>query len=509
MIKQQKSKSLIVDRYGKALLSNNSYSSTTNRKLNNANYTTNRYLSSGTTNSYNFLNPSERRLINEFARDLFRSSPTIHSAITKKNEWVCATGWKPLYRGTNIAWGEQATEYINNVVYPNCYCGNSNMTWNRLLLTISNQLDVSGDVLIVLTKTRDGLSRLSLYPSNMVGDRTAGKHIVDSGRFTGCLLDDGVIMNSSETPIAYRILQESKDEDYDISVRDSQLLFEPNDLCRRGISVIAPSLLTYLSIDDIANALNRTVFADSKTGLVVSTDTGTGEDFVSDDNLMSADNGGQTTKTVFQPSIIELGDVTFLNAKSGEKIETLKSDRPHTNVQEWIRYLSETVVYDLGWALPLINPDRLTTGNCKMLESQIQQTISVRQQTLKRIANTYTLWALANAMESGELPKLNNNEWRAWDWAMPSEFVINSTDSSDLEGWSSGTKTLQELAARNAGDWLEVRSQRQRESVDALQRATEINKQFPQLSFERCLDMIGTGTSKNTSPKTEQTITTI
>ena len=91
-------------------------------------------------------------------------------------------------------------------------------------------------------------------------------------------------------------------------------------------------------------------------------------------------------------------------------------------------------------------------------------------------------------------------DYNPWSWG--TSIYFNS-------GWSSGTKTLQEIAARNAGDWLEVRSQRQRETVDALQRATEINKQFPQLSFERCLDMIGTGTSKNTSPKTEQTITTI
>ena len=47
-------------------------------------------------------------------------------------------------------------------------------------------------------------------------------------------------------------------------------------------------------------------------------------------------------------------------------------------------------------------------------------------------------------------------------------------------------------------------------TIDALLiQAADINKQYPQLSFERCLDMIGTGTSKNTSPKTEQTITTI
>jgi len=407
MTKNVRAKSLLVDRYGSPMaLTSKSYSSNTTRKLNSSNYTSQRWFGGNTTNEYTFLNPSERRLINQFALDLFRSSPTIHAAINKKNEWTCATGWKPLYRGSDIQWGKQATDYILNVVYPNCFVGSSNMTFNRLLLSIANQIDVAGDVLVVFVKTRDGLSRLALYPSNTIGQRDYGKQSVESGRYKGAIIDDGVIMNSSDTPFAYRVLQDNKEDDYDISVRDAQLVFEPTDLCRRGISIIAPSLLTYLSIDDIASALNRTVYNDSKQGIIVSTEQGTGDEYVSDDGLMSADSQAVTAKaSAFQPHIIETGDVMFVNAKSGEKVEPFKTDRPHTNTQEWIRYLSETVVYDLGWALPLISPEKLTGANAKMIESQVQQTIATRQQTLKRIANIYTTWALSNAMMNGDLPQ--------------------------------------------------------------------------------------------------------
>lgn len=509
MRKLASKQSLLVDRFGKALVSTQNYSSGTSRKLNNFNYTSQRYLSGNTSNEYRFLNPSERRLINQFALDLFRSSPVIHSAINKKNEWACATSWKPLYRGSNSKWGEEASRYLINAIYPNCYVGGSNMTFNRLLLSIANQLDVAGDILVVFTKTRDGLPRMALYPSNIVGQREIGKQIVDNGRYKNAQIDDGCIMNSSDLPIAYRVLQDTKEDDFDISVRDAQLLYEPTDLCKRGISIIAPSLLTFLSVDSIAEALNQTVTNESKLGLVVSTETGTGDEYESDDSLMSPDTAATAANaSTFQPHIIDLGQVTFVNAKSGEKVESLKTDRPHNNTQDWIRYLSETVVYDLGWALPLISPEKLTGANAKMIESQVQQTIAVRQQTLKRVATTYTAWAIATAMENGDLPKVSDDSWRQWDWSMPSEFVINATDVSDLQGWNAGTKTLQEIAARNAGDWQEVRAQRQREAVDALTRATDINKQFPQLSFERCLDIVGIGTSKNASPVAEQTITT-
>jgi putative IMPACT (imprinted ancient) family translation regulator len=114
MKKRVNVKPLLVDRNGKplALSTTQYYSNSTSRRLNNTNYVSQRYFGGANTNEYHFLDPSERRLINQFALDLFRSSPTIHSAINKKNEWTCATGWKPLYRGSNILWGNQATDYM-------------------------------------------------------------------------------------------------------------------------------------------------------------------------------------------------------------------------------------------------------------------------------------------------------------------------------------------------------------------------------------------------------------
>src|SRR6185369_16966183 len=96
--------SLLVDRNGRKLAFS-SYSTQT-RKLNNTNFTNYRPLyGCNNENPYKFLNPTERRLINQFALDLFRSSQIIHSAITKKNEWACATAWKPVYKGANVTWG--------------------------------------------------------------------------------------------------------------------------------------------------------------------------------------------------------------------------------------------------------------------------------------------------------------------------------------------------------------------------------------------------------------------
>jgi len=508
MASQTKTPSLLVDRYGKSLAIS-SYSSQT-RKLNNPAYINYRAMSTGNNNDpYKFLNPSERRLINQFALDLFRSSPTIHSAINKKNEWACSTAWKPIYNGANASWGKLASEYLNNVAYPNCSIAGPNMTFNRLLLTIANQIDIAGDILVTFVQTRDGIGRMQLYASPMVGDRSYNKAEVTDGRYKGAQIDDGVILNSSDTPIAYRILQENKLDDFDVSTRDASLVMEPTDLCNRGLSALGPSLLTYLSVEDITQALNQTVHNQSKQQFVVSTENGSGDEYVAEDSLDADLTVTPQASTNFVPHVVNLGPVAFVNAKNGEKIEAFKGEAPHMNSQEWIRYLSETVVYDLGWALPLISPEKLTGANAKMIESQVQSTISTRQATLKRVAQTYTLFALARAMENGDLPKLSNADWRQWAWSMPAEFVINSTDADDIAGWSAGTKTLQEISARNASDWVMTRNQRQIELEDAFVRADIlVTKSGGKISFERALTLIGTGAGPQVSPMAEQTITT-
>lgn len=514
MVKTQGKQSLLVDRHGKALaLSTNTYSSNS-RKLTNSRYVgQNRFLfGGGNTNPYKFLNPSERRLINQFALDLFHSSPIVHSAIQRKNEWVCATAWKPLYRGSDPEWGKLATNYLNSVAYPNVYVGGSAMTFNRLLLTISNQIDVLGDVLTAFAINPDGIAQIELYPSTMVGSRDYGKTTVTTGRYQSATIDDGVITNRRGKPIAYRLLSDKAEDDYDVSARDAQLIYEPSEISVRGISILAPGLLTALTTEEISAALTQMCHTEAKRQLIVSTESGNGDAFADSSNPMSDgidDSNNSTVDVAFTPNTIDLGDVSFINAKSGEKIESLKSDRPHANAQEWIRYLTEAVVYDAQWALPLISPEKLNGANLKMIESQLQQTIAVRQQTLKRVTTAYTLFALAVAMENGDLPKLSSDDWRKWDWSMPPMFVINGTEAEDIAAWTAGTETLDSIVSRYGSTATEIRTQRVIESKDAIDKANELVAYSKgSLSFERALTIVGIGGNPQVTPLAEQTITT-
>ncbi len=459
-------------------------------------------------NPYRFLSAWERNKINAYALDLYRSSPLINSAINRKNEWSCATHWQPIFRGKDKEWGKLALDYLNNELYATCNIAGPNYTWNRTLLTIANQLDIAGDCLIVFVPNETGM-RLAVYPSGMVGQRDS-KTVMEQGRYKGNEIDNGVVYARSGYPVAFNILQDTKDEDFLYSIKEANLLFEPNELCRRGISVLASPLLSLLDMQDIHGNINRTVKIDSRLPVAINTETGTGGDYTDGPGDTTDTTTGTAAEINSRPNVIEMDDYVFFKANVGEKFEVPQSNRPNSQAVDWLRHVSEECCTALGWPMGLIHQSQLAGSQAgRTIEAQVQQTIAVRQETLKRIAKIYTTSAITRAMESGRLPKVTTSDWRAWEWAMPPEFVMDSyySDQTDLQGLNAGTKTLQQVTSRNGGNWEETRAQRQYEIADACKRAKELQKEFTDLSFERALDLVGTGGKVNATPIQEQKIT--
>ena len=489
----------------------NTYSSTS-RKL-SQNWIVPRYVNYDT-NPYRFLNQYERIWINRYALDLFRSSPLINAAITRKNEWACATGFEPIFKGQDPDWGKLALDYLNNIVLPTCNTAGPNYSWNRTLLTIANQLDIAGDCLIVFVPYAGGV-RLAVYPSSLVGQRDATLNTLTDGRYRGSEIDNGVIYSTrlQGLPVAYNILQDDPDEDFTYSIREAQLLFEPNELCKRGISILASPLIALLDNQDTSANINRGLKKLTNLPIVVNTESGTGEDFVEGPGETSMQ--GTTTITMDQSkqgsnaNVLNFGDYTFFKAGAGEKYEIPNAPLPTTNAVEWVKYVSEECCSALRWPMGLLHPSSLgNTTAARAIEADVRRTIEVRQQTLIRLAKLFVSINLSAAMDAGLLPRTTNDDWRnGFTFSLPPEFVIDSyyADQTDLQGLKAGTKTLQEVISRNGGNWIDTNAQKLIENKSRIDHAKElVTYSGNALTFERALDMAGNLGNINAAPLQEQ-----
>lgn len=495
----------ILDQFGKIIVNKpkGNYSSTQNKL--NYNWVRPRYYASTDTDTFKCLNPYEKTLYHQLARDLFRSSCNIRSAITRKNSWACSNGFRPIYYGLDQEYGKLLIEYLNTVVLPNCNTAGQNYTFNRTLLTIANEIDVGGDAFVVFVQSRDGLLRMSIYPSSIVGQRNFSETIVQSGRYKGNNIFDGVVYDSYDTPIAYSILQNKKEDDYYMSSRNSQLLFEPEEgRMMRGISIIAAPLITALNQQDIEEYLTRTIKLESKMGVIFNTKTGTGEEHV-DGYTLGSEEAVTGTTTNTQPYIHDMGDYIFLDARNNESAQSFEPKQPGDRVADWVRSIEEKVLYALGWHLALISPNSIGSYAARVMESQVQQMISTRQQTLKRIAKLYCVASIARAIDTGIIPQPKNNssDWRNIDFSMPPEFQIDSYygAQTSMQQWQTGNASLQQITAKQGIDWINLRNQRENEADDALLRADRLSKKW-NISLERALDLI-TKQTTNALPKQE------
>src|SRR6185436_20981095 len=67
----------------------------------------------------NITGPDRRELIN-YSRVLRAQNCIIKGAIEQKNCFAFGDGWDVQYVGRNKKWGEEATEYLHNTVFPFC-----------------------------------------------------------------------------------------------------------------------------------------------------------------------------------------------------------------------------------------------------------------------------------------------------------------------------------------------------------------------------------------------------
>lgn len=425
------------------------------------------------------VNSYDRMDLVALGRSLFSSCPDLGGALLQKSSWAVGPGaFQPIYTGTNKKWGDAAEEWLVDQFYPMCSVLGPNYPFTQVLYLTSLQLDIDGDSGLWFTQTRSGFPQVGLMPSHRIGQRESIDE-VESGRFEGYRIIDGCILNDNSRVIGYRILGNTEDDDYDISVASFNLIYE-SEWCDqvRGLSRIARSVTDWVDQEDINEYLKRGTKIASSVGLISKTESGDATSagaFIigaTEDESVAADEG-------LHIESIHGGEIMYLKSGANETLETLKDDRPSQNVEAFLGRIQRRAMYSIGWAQELLDPSRIGGSSVRLIQDLTRKTIASRQETLERRAKLIVSYAIAKAMQNGLIPQ-NDTDWYKFAFTRgPSLTVDNGNEASaDREGFKLGSVTLSEMTSKKGQDWYALREQQQKETEDLLDRATVLSKNY-------------------------------
>jgi hypothetical protein len=404
-------------------------------------------------------------------RSLFSTLPDLGNALVSKAGWaVGPSAFTPIFNGKDQVWGDTAEEWLQNIFYPACNTMGAMYDFRTTLSQTSLALDVDGDSLMVLTKSRAGFPQIAIIPSHRVGTRGNAKTVED-GKYFGYEIHDGVITNPDGRPVAYRILGDKPEDDYDVAAQSVQLLYEPEWSDQyRGVSRIARPSNDFTDQQDIDEFLKQGVKLASEQGLIIHNEAGEAD--LTDEELAAAipDAGAIVNPTPYETETAP--GYRYFKAGLGEKIESVKDERPSQNTAAFIERIQRRALAAVGWPIELLDPSKVGAASVRLIQDLARKTVAARQVTLEKRARLIVNYALALAMQNGYLPR-NNGDWYNWTFSKGAAICVDlgNESAADLNGYHMGTITLQEIAAKRGLDWYQLRNQSEKEVDDLLERA--------------------------------------
>lgn len=470
-----------------------------------------------------------RRTLLSLARAMYWRIPPLQACILEQAN-LAVSPFTPIYRGRNKAWGEAASEWLEQfhsvmdlAGWPFDYA-----SYNEIMIVNSI---VDGDVFTLLTEDASGNPRVQIIPSHRVGSRyqTGGIVVVKyNGRelwIDGKLIDDslpwevktareweapiidGVILDDLGRPLAYRVYVDPvvSSEYEDISARNLFPAFLPVIPGQvRNVSLLASSVFDWQDVREFRRfeMLAQKVFS-SKT-IVEQNETGdvdTSKAVISQSAQFDPTTGNKTT-----PDFMQLagGAYHYFKAGSGSKLEAFDwGNRPGRDAQAFqestVRDAFKGTEWDVFFSL---DPKHVGGAALRVITDRVNRVVKKRRRLAGKNILRVDCYALAKAMKNGELPM--DADWYKWGYQGPPDVTADrrydaQTDQMEYQmGWS----TMEDIESRRNGDWRIKRQQKQMEVEDLYARAAAIVKQHPGLTIQEVaaqLSLMGTS-SLSVSP---------
>jgi hypothetical protein len=448
--------------------------------------------------------PYDRWELVNYSRQLYAQVDNLSAAIDQKNSWAFASyAWDAEFAGRNKKWGERSAEWLKHVFYPNANVRGGVFDFKTSLAMSGRMWDVDGDDAMMMV--RGSIPQLAFYPSTRIGAtqyHTTGaeKKTIEGGKYNGAQLFDGCVLDRNNRLLAVALQSSDNDDIIYVPAFNCDLAFEPKWSDQgRGIPRIATSLLRWMDMQDLNAFLTKGVKRAATQMLQEFTETGEPKDATLEDeegNSISS-NPVDTEKHKYYEEI-DGGEMRIYKANSGEKLEGIQFENPHENTENFIKRLERGSIASIGWFYELLNLSESGRAATRLMCDLANQSIWDKQYAGNRRALRAVNYALSDAMESGALPRNEENgglDAYLWHFGSPKEISVDAgNDQTAAQNRLRMGMTSLTIEAQKAGfRQQQIRDQRRDERFQQIDDAAALveyaKKKGIDLPAPRALDM--------------------
>lgn len=416
----------------------------------------------------------DRNQLTTIGRALYANVGPVCGAINEIGTYSVGTAFQPVFIGDDVKWGKQATDWLA-MWARNCDVRGEPYDLNTNLFLASVSIDRDGDVAVLLTYSEDETwPLLQFIPSHRIGTRFyASDGKVSKGPYKGLPVDNGIVFNRVGRPIALGILGDDPNgnDDAFVSLRDSALIYEPSWLAQgRGISGMAATVTDWRDADTVAHYTKQALKVISSIALVEHNETGS-----ADPGEEQFSNETGTTAYGIATEEMDAGSVRYFRANSGANLQTIETNRPSVNSQEFMKnWVLRAAFSGLGWPIEFaFDASALTGPSVRLIIGKAERKVESRQKRLVALWRRVVTYALAKAIKSGRLPE--SNDWLAWDLTLPRMITIDygRQSAATISELKAGITTLSEVCGEDGRDWRQVIRQRAAEQREIQEVAAQ------------------------------------
>jgi lambda family portal protein len=449
------------------------------------------------------LTPSSWRQIMSAARFLFANVPVVRGAVLEQASYSfpLRCNWK----GADKAFGKKAEPWLFDWRKDNNIRGRPfNALHNSRLRLIGRKID--GDIATILTGDPDsGFPKVQLLRAHRIGSRTADGPI-KSGKYAGSRMQNGVILDKFNRTIAFNVLGDTAAEDSQISARSMFLTFRPDvPDSARGISEMVASSCTFADIKRLREYEMRAQELAACIALIEKNEAGAPDPAQAALSLPPSGANVSGTASGLVTETFEKGMVKYFRTGSGAGLEAFRpSNRPAAEAQAWEDKILSGALYGMEWdpnfAMAIKEPGGAWARTIiQKINRAIANNVTVEAEACAR----ENIYALGWAIDNGILPPPSDGDFFSWDITLGIPLITADSGNdraADREAYKLGLTTMRDLSIPGGHFWDELRDQQQTEICDLAARVREVQKLFPELSFQEILALFQQRTPNATGP---------